>query len=59
MSKRKFTEEKTTIDPEFFETPKQKPFMQILYDKKEGTVLGRNAKSWGKIDSIKNRKFNS
>lgn len=50
MSKRKFTEEKTSIDPEFFDTPKQKTFMQILYDRKEGTVLGRDAKSWGKIE---------
>lgn len=50
MSQRKFTEEKPSIDPEFFRTPKQKPFIQILYDRKEGTVLGRNAKSWGKIE---------
>lgn len=50
MSKRKFTEEKTSIDPAFFETPKPKTFMQNIYDKKEGTVLGRNAKSWGKIE---------
>lgn len=50
MSKRKFTEEKTSIDPEFFRTPKQKTFVQFLYDGKEGTVMGRNAKSWGKIE---------
>lgn len=48
MSKRRYVnDENAPIDPAIYETEK-KPFSKILYDKKEGTVLGRNSKSWGK-----------
>lgn len=49
MSKPKFIDETKSIDPAFFEHQQRKPFSQILYDKKAGTVLGRDTKSWGKI----------
>lgn len=35
------------------EKPDPIPFRTFLYNKKEGTVLGRDGSSWGKLNIIK------
>lgn len=48
MSKEKYAhekQEKYSVDPAFFDQQKR-PFQ--FYNKKEGTFLGRDSKSWGK-----------
>lgn len=50
MSKIKHNpEEKTSIDPAFFDQ-RQQPFnlSAFIYNKKEGTYFGRTTDSWGK-----------
>lgn len=52
MSKEKYADEyqeKHSVDPAFF-GPQKEPFSRYLYNKKDGTVLGRNTESWGKIE---------
>lgn len=50
MSKQKYAEqEKKSVDPSFFESHRPEPLSRFIYNRKEGTVLGRNFESWGKI----------
>lgn len=56
MSKEKYadeTQEKHSVDPSYYDGPQKNPFSmsRFLYNGKEGTVLGRSAESWGKIES--------
>lgn len=58
MSKEKYiddSQEKKSINSAFFDGPRPEPFRlsRFIYNKREGTVLGRNTESWGKIYSIK------
>lgn len=51
MSKSKYNpEEKTSIDPAFFDRSHQEPFKlsKFIHNKKDGTYFGRTTDSWGK-----------
>lgn len=54
MSKEKYAnekQEKYLNEPSYFDGPQNNPFKwsSFLYNGKEGTVLGRDCGSWGKI----------
>lgn len=51
MSKSKYNpDEKTSIDPAFFDRSQQEPFSisKFIYNKKDGSYFGRTTESWGK-----------
>lgn len=50
MSGRQFSSEvkKNSFDPE----EESIKWMHLIYNKQEGTILGRNTESWGKIFKI-------
>lgn len=57
MTKEKYfddSQDKKSINSAFFDSPQPEPFKltRFIYNKREGTVLGRNTESWGKIMSI-------
>lgn len=56
MSKEKYVDEKqekTSINSAFFDGPQKAPFKfwRYIYNRKEGTILGRNTESWSKLNS--------
>lgn len=57
MSKEKYfddSQDKKSVNSAFFDGPRQEKFKlsRFIYNKREGTVLGRNTESWGKIKLI-------
>lgn len=59
MSKEKYQSEKQpkSVDPAFFDGPKKQPFSHFIYNKREGTFLGRNAESWSKLKNVNLNSF--
>ena len=57
MTKEKYfddSQDKKSVNSAFFDGSRHEPFKltRFIYNRREGTVLGRNSESWGKIKSI-------
>lgn len=48
MSKEKYPAAQH-VDPAFFDGPQKQKFSTFVYNRREGTILGRNTESWSKI----------
>lgn len=54
MYKDKYESQMKSENSAFFDRPRSKPFRitEFIYNKREGTVLGRNTESWSKLATI-------